>query len=305
MKRFLSLAVVLIFVAGLIYVEKSSAQFGRKTIRASNNYISHTYSNISDFDAIVVSGAADIEYTPSSSPHLSIECPDNLFEYLKIEVKGGTLYIGHKDNVNFRGNFTINVDAKSKSLSQIRVSGSARIDIDETLNTGNLSVSISGSGKIEADEINCNNFNYSISGSGSVEIDKLKANDVKFSLSGSGNVKLGKLTSSSLNFSISGSGKLNIADLTGSSISSSISGSGEITLAGVADQATYRVSGSGRINSQELKLRRLSGSGSGVARISCYVTEKLEFKGSSSVSIELYGNPEVVDVSKEIRLTRR
>ncbi|MDY5036440.1 MAG: DUF2807 domain-containing protein, partial [Prevotella sp.] len=74
------------------------------------------------------------------------------------------------------------------------------------------SLSVAGSGKIEAEEVNVDMTNIQIAGSGDIDVDMNDCGSAIVNIAGSGDVKL-KGTVNELNKSVAGSGNINTKDL--------------------------------------------------------------------------------------------
>jgi hypothetical protein len=162
------------------------------------------------------------------------------------EVSGGRLTV-KKENWRFNNNEKITVYITMPEISGLGVSGSGRAEIKDAVKTDNLSLSVSGSGKLFTNDIAVNNMKAGISGSGDIIVGGGNAASGDISISGSGNYTGENLKIGSVVISISGSG--NCATNVTESLKASVSGSGNVTYAG-NPKVDARVSGSGKIRSR-------------------------------------------------------
>jgi len=198
---------------------------------------------LEEFSSISMEGHGDLTLVHGNSPKIVIDTDPETMEHLKVEVSNGKLVLGMKSwmdylfhswrKVNYTVTFT-HLDA----------------------------VSVSGSGKVRADEIETSHFSFHVSGSSSLEVAKLVADDLEFSISGSGS---GDLTGAvkSQKVRISGSGKMEAWALESQSADVRISGSGELMLR-VSEKLDVSISGSGSVRylgSPQVN-QSISGSGS-------------------------------------------
>jgi hypothetical protein len=162
------------------------------------------------------------------------------------EVSGGRLII-KKDNWRFSMNEKITAYVTLPELKGLGVSGSGKAEIREAVRTGNLDLSVSGSGKINASDLSVSSLDCSISGSGNILIDRGEASEASISVSGSGNY-LGedcKIGDARIEISGSGNCTCNVTE----SLKASVSGSGNVNYEG-NPRVDAHVSGSGKVRSR-------------------------------------------------------
>ncbi|MDR2955815.1 MAG: DUF2807 domain-containing protein [Prevotella sp.] len=197
---------------------------------------------ISEYNKIDFGGSAQITYEQKADaePYLKIEIDENLFPLLQINTDNNTLSISSKENLH-PSRYVIYTN--SKELAEIYGRGSTNIYLKGTLQTENLKINLSGSGKIQADNITCNNLNTSTSGSGNIKVAG-KANEISSSVSGSGKIDALEMESNIVRCSVSGSGNFDVNAM--QELDVKISGSGTIKYKG---EPTIKksIAGSGKI----------------------------------------------------------
>jgi len=164
------------------------------------------------------------------------------------EVSAGRLVI-KKDNWRLNFNERVTVTITMPELNGLGVSGSGKAEIRDVVRTSDLSLSVSGSGKLYTTSLSLSKLDCSISGSGDIIIGsegKTEAADI--AISGSGNYSGEQLKIGLADVRISGSGNCtcNVTE----SLKGSISGSGNVTYYGNAPKIDTRVSGSGHVRSR-------------------------------------------------------
>lgn len=181
------------------------------------------------FDAVSVSGDWTVDIRQSETLSVTINADENLFDYLDIYVSDHTLHIG------FQSGYVI---ARSRCkaiitmpvLTRLKASGSLTGRISSFYMPGReMSVALSGSGDVTADDIIVRNLKLKISGSGSF-MTTGKVQNLEGSISGSGNIKAADLKTANADISISGSGSATVW-VTGL-LTARISGSGSIRYKG-------------------------------------------------------------------------
>jgi hypothetical protein len=208
-------------------------------VTGSGDLITETR-EVSNFDAIVLSGSGEVVVTQGESESLSIESDDNIMEHVESKVENGTLKLGFKTGINFI--------SPTHLVFQVGV-----------VELSNLS--ISGSGEIESDMIDTTRLVTKVSGSGDILISELTASEVLAEISGSGEIYLAG-NAAAQDVSISGSGKYLAGELCGPSVKVSISGSGDATVC-ATETLDSTISGSGDVSYYGRPTINTSGSGSG------------------------------------------
>lgn len=179
---------------------------------------------------------------------VEIEGDRRVLNEIATEVSGGRLIIKQE---NWRFNFKderVTINITMPEIEGLSVSGSGRAEIMDAVNSDDLNLSVSGSGKLitrgmEVDDLSCR-----ISGSGDILLEGNGTIDrATIAISGSGGFQGESIEIDHLKISISGSG--NCYCKVGDSLDASISGSGNVTYLG-DPRVNARVSGSGHVRSK-------------------------------------------------------
>ncbi len=221
-----------------------NSSWGGKRVKGTGPTVSETR-NISNFKGVESSIAADIVLKQGSSFKVRVEGQKNILDMLKTELKGTSLKISFEKgySVNYNANLKIYVEAPD--FESLGMSGSGNVRGDGKLSGNLLSISISGSGDFDLDDIQYQEMDLGISGSGDVTISGF-ASRVDMRISGSGDVKAGDLKAQSVKCQVSGSG--NITCNAQKSLEAYVSGSGDIRYKGKPESVKTKVSGSGDID---------------------------------------------------------
>lgn len=216
-----------------------------KHIRGSGNIIERNVP-ISNINKIDLSGSGTVHVEFGKEESLTIKGDDNIIEKIDVDSHGGTLELGR-----MKGRYTI-------------VSPSTKIEYFVVLN--DLSeLQVSGSGKIEVeDKIDATDFDISISGSGEIFVHDLRADNLDVHISGSGDCDAGGAVKKQ-KIKISGSGRYRAEELESQEAECRISGSGNVDIQ-VSDYLEAHVSGSGNVNYWGRPKMRIDTSGSGKVR---------------------------------------
>ena len=178
---------------------------------------------------------------------MAIEAPDDVLNRIKTEVKGGVLHI-KQDNDDWKfwkgwsGN-KVRIYVTNPTFSHIAVSGSGNIKGKNQVESRDMYVAVSGSGKLDL-EIKAVDLESKISGSGNVRL-KGSARNTHMAVSGSGNINAEDLASENCEVRISGSGNCRVQ--VDGSLDSRVSGSGNVYYRGNPQKLSNKSSGSGSI----------------------------------------------------------
>ncbi len=199
---------------------------------------------VSGLRAVDLAGVGNLVIRQTGTEALSVTADDNLLEYIRTEVRDGTLII--------------DFDPRAPGVV-VRPSATPLFEL-EVADIGGIAVS--GSGSVAADALRAEEMSMAISGSGDIRIASLEVGSVEIAISGSGDVALaGRAHSQSL--AISGSGRYSASELASSSVVIAVSGSGDATV-WAADALDVGISGSGSVAyyGDPDVTKRISGSGS-------------------------------------------
>ena len=229
-----------------------------QTVTPSKKYITKELNNVSNFSSIKVLGSTDVEYRQSSGSktEISIYGSDNLVDLLEVSTANGVLQVNIKKGVKIlSGERRLKVIASSPSLDEVDIKGSADVYLKGTIKGVDLTLNITGSGDIEAENLQYTNLSAYIKGSGDIDVKNVKGTTVKTIVSGSGDVKMKGSTQTAM-LTVNGSGDISADKLTATNVVATVSGSGDI---------------------------------------SCYASKQLDAKASGSGDIEYKGSPSIVN----------
>ena len=134
-------------------------------------------------------------------------------------------------------------NAFSEDQLEIKISGSSDVKFPHNVKLRLGEFSVSGSGDLVFEDLDCKNLTSKVSGSGDITL-KGKADEARYSVSGSGDIKAYDLSVNDLSCSVSGSGDARV--YAKDNMNLSVSGSGDIRYKGPANVNKSK-SGSGSI----------------------------------------------------------
>jgi len=194
-----------------------------------------------------VSGELIIKIGPEF--HLTIEGDKRDIDEIETVVSGDRLTI-KKENFRFSFNDDdrVIINITMPEVEGVGVSGSGKVQIIDIVEADQLSLNVSGSGKLYTSGLNVDELDCGISGSGDVILGSGGSIDSgEISISGSGSFSGEEIEIDRLEVSISGSG--NCRCRAGDSLDARISGSGNVTYTG-NPRVNARISGSGHVRSR-------------------------------------------------------
>ena len=226
----------------------------------SKNYITQKV-KVDGFEGISTSSSIDVIYTQTTADtDVEIYAPDNLMEYVKLEVEGGMLKIFfHSDEtgkgINVKGKHDTEVRISAPAVCALKASSSGDIILKNGLQyAGEVSIEASSSGDIEGENIICKALEVEASSAGDISIKDVKAESVRVEASSSGDVEV----------------------------------------EGECRTARLEASSAGDIEADELKAETVIAKASSAGDVTCYASESLEVSISSAGNVGYKGNPKQI-----------
>ena len=232
MKRIIFISAIILIIASAGTVK---GQSGNKETR-----------DVKDFTKVSfgVSGNLYINFGPEFK--VVLEGDKKYLDEIITEVSGNRLVI-KKENWRFHFDEKVDVYVTMPEIEGLGVSGSGKAEIKDAVKSNDLNLSVSGSGKLYANQLSVSNLDCSISGSGDIILGNGTASKTGISVSGSGNFAGESVKINTADIHISGSGNCtcNVTE----SLIASVSGSGNVTYEG-NPRVDAHVSGSGKVRSR-------------------------------------------------------
>ncbi len=233
------------FIAPLMafFLISSCCRDERVAIHGSGAVISEQR-DLTDFASVELDISADVEISGDSLYHFEISDHENLLPHIETMLKGKTLIIRYSpQDINIRnsvavvkismpslqgtvinGSGNIHILSGFNDFGSMAINGSGQIETIEDFETTSLSISIDGSGKINATGL-ADNLETNIIGSGEINCYELTSKKARCIITGSGNTYLNVLNT--LDATIVGSG--NIIYMGNPSLKVTVTGSGKVS----------------------------------------------------------------------------
>ena len=220
------------------------------TVFAGNQSDVKESRDLSGFTKVSFGVSGNLYINIGSEFKVVLEGDKRTLESVITEVSGGKLVIKNENwrMSNWRMNEKVTVYVTMPELTSLGVSGSGKAEIKDAVKTGDLHLSVSGSGKLYASDISVSNLDCSISGSGDITLGSNgNCSKADISISGSGNYigESFKIGTAEIHISGSGNCTCNVTE----SLKASVSGSGNVTYEG-NPRVDAHVSGSGKVRSR-------------------------------------------------------
>ncbi|HTG54856.1 MAG TPA: head GIN domain-containing protein [Niabella sp.] len=198
---------------------------------------------VGDFSRIEAAFSGNVEFVQHASKSVTVKAADNLQSYIITEVKGNTLVLKTKPNVDIRGG-SVTIYVSNPAITGATISGSGNINFNTDLNTTSLDLRVSGSGNIYAPKLTATNLEAEITGSGDITIDAGAVSSQDIRITGNGDYHTQQMRSEQAKVKVSGSGEAKLwAD---NKLDVQISGSGDVWYSG-SPSINTSISGSGKV----------------------------------------------------------
>ncbi len=201
--------------------------------------------NVDKFSKFDLQIDAEVFITQGTSNNVVITSQKNIADAITASVSGGKLKIYSKKNLQTDTPIVINITMTS--IEDVEISGSGVVKSVDVINSPELELEVSGSGKIYFHAV-CNKIETDIAGSGEVNL-RGSAIDSELDISGSGKLEAFDFATQTSKVKISGSGVANIT--VSGNLTADISGSGNVNYKGNPAKVKSDVSGSGTIRVAE------------------------------------------------------
>ncbi|MBN2683468.1 MAG: DUF2807 domain-containing protein [Bacteroidales bacterium] len=209
-----------------------------------NNVLVSETRFVSGFNEIVSEGDYEVNIVQGDEYSVVVEAEENLMPYIETDLDNSTLVIRTKRRRCIDPNYRVKVWVSAPEVKSIILSGSGNINAEQ-IETNFLNVKISGSGDIVTQAV-CQKLDCSISGSGNISL-MGSCDEGDMHISSSGNINgygMEQITSFA---TISGSGDmyLSVIDF----LDVKITGSGCVNYIG-NPAVTAKITGSGSVNNK-------------------------------------------------------
>jgi carbon monoxide dehydrogenase subunit G len=178
--------------------------------------------NVSGFSEVELQGVGNLSIQQTGSESLTVEAEEDVIPKLRTEVENNRLIIGPESNTSIHTIKPINYKLTVKDLDALKLSGSGNIEAED-IETDKLAVTINGTGDVKMAG-RADSQDIDISGSGNYQAGNLESKEVKIAVGGSGSAIVN--VSDELDAKVSGSGSVEyVGDPT---VNQDVSGAGRV-----------------------------------------------------------------------------
>lgn len=219
----------------------------QKSTKITGNGIEATITrSTAEYDKIVIGGSFEVKLIAGKEGNISIKGDENLLEFIKTDVNGGTLSVNFERGKNIMYDYksSLEITIPFEKINSLELSGSGIVTTSDPINTDNLDVTAAGSGSVKF-ETNAINLKIARTGSGSVTAKGI-AKNLEISSQGSGSTNAFDLISENVTASQSGSGSVRV-NCTKNLVANQ-AGSGSISYKGKPEKVQKNSAGSGSIS---------------------------------------------------------
>lgn len=147
--------------------------------KGSGNVATETR-DLRDFESIDVSGVIQVEVMAGKDFSVEVEADDNLLQYVRAEVRRGTLVLSTEKRIKTSNPIRVRVSAPN--ISDIEASGASKVSVVD-LSNSSLNLDVSGATKISlAGETK--KFTIDASGASQIDAGNLRSENATVDLSG-------------------------------------------------------------------------------------------------------------------------
>lgn len=216
----------------------------KNRIKGTGPIVTETF-NISDFSMVDLAISADVDYIYGPDYSVEVDAQENVIDAMNIKKSGNTLCLKFRTGTSLVKYDKIKFTIYSPEFEGASVSGSGHLYVLDNYKSRNLNLNVSGSGRINIENIETTNVDADISGSGRIEVENGIARRVSTTVSGSGKISLENLQADDVDTRTSGSGSTKV--WANDNLDVRISGSGNVYYKG-NPRISKSISGSGKIH---------------------------------------------------------
>jgi Putative auto-transporter adhesin, head GIN domain len=197
------------------------------------------------FDAIEISGAADVRFTQGEVDQVIVEGDEDAQQAVSLSLSNNRLTVNHSGSWKFwnvKRRAVLHITARE--LKRVTISGMADFSASDPVQVGKLTVDISGAGQARFDQLKGEELRFVVSGSGDGRVAG-QVSKLDLSISGRSDFIGDNLLTQNARVAVSGVGNAKVWVM--QDLSLSISGIGTIDHWGTAT-VKRSVSGIGKVN---------------------------------------------------------
>jgi hypothetical protein len=202
-----------------------------------------------NFDAVEISGSADVRFTQGPNDQVFVRGDDEVQRAVLLEVRNGRLRIDQGGAWRFWDSNRVRVEVQARDLSRVTISGAGDFVAPAPVRAERLVVNISGAGSARFERLDARALSFQITGKGDGQVAGT-AKELLVKISGHGEFRGEDLRSELCEVQVSGVGNARVWSV--DQLRLSVAGVGKIDYWGTP-QVQRRVSGAATINERGAK----------------------------------------------------
>lgn len=214
-----------------------------ESIEGSKNIIKKKY-DLNDFNAIELSNSFDVEIIQSDDFKVLLDCNENIFEYVNLNVEDETL-VAELDGMHMFSNTTLKLKIYLPKLKKIESSGASSIDFQE-FHANKLKLDLSGASYVTGELFIAKKMIIEASGASEIQLNG-KVENLELDFSGASEFE-GKNFVVAEKFVLDASGASSITTTVNGTLDIEVSGASDVDYYGNGDLINEDVSGAGSVS---------------------------------------------------------
>jgi hypothetical protein len=202
-----------------------------------------------NFDAVEISGSADVRFTQGPNDQVFVRGDDEVQRAVLLEVRNGRLRIDQGGAWRFWDSNRVRVEVQARDLGRVTISGAGDFVAPAPVRAERLVVNISGAGSARFERLDARALSFQITGKGDGQVAGT-AKELLVKISGHGEFRGEDLRSELCEVQVSGVGNARVWSV--DQLRLSVAGVGKIDYWGTP-QVQRRVSGAATINERGAK----------------------------------------------------
>ena len=202
-----------------------------------------------NFDAVEISGSADVRFTQGPSDQVFVRGGEEVQRAVLLDVRNGRLRIDQGGAWRFWDPGRVRVEVQARDLSRVTISGAGDFVAPAPVRAERLVVNISGAGSARFERLDARALSFQITGKGDGQVAGT-AKELLVKISGHGEFRGEDLRSELCEVQVSGVGNARVWSV--DQLRLSVAGVGKIDYWGTP-QVQRRVSGAATINERGAK----------------------------------------------------
>lgn len=231
---------ILSFAASVVILLSSCNVVGGNTVKPSEKRVQRDYTGqLKPFDKIETETTINVVYTQDDGPQkVVLDVPENMAEYVRLEVEDGKLDISFEKMHRFNGTHRTTLYVSGPAICEFETSSAGCIHLKNgVVYDGEVTIETTSAGNVYVDA-------------------PVKAKALSIDASSAGNVSVDGAEVGQLDVECSSAGNIKVTNIKAATVEADASSAGYITLEGVCGRLGKETSSAGSVNTNNLKMQQ-------------------------------------------------